>query len=177
MKSFLTRHQSEVKGVLSGFDRVRFRGTLRLIANLRGLSRWLSHHGVLLKSFKEFAMGLTETIPVNRLRTGFSSTSGEAPSGPASMDCAAGVDPGPAEVPVPLLRLCRSRIRLDARTTSNVATDVDPSLPQRTRVSGSPAGQGGHRLRETRQLLHSDRRSTIPTDSTSGEKRPDMASS
>ena len=62
MKSFLTRHESEVKGVLSGFDRVRFRGTLRLIANLRGLSRWLSYHGVLLKSFKGFVMGLTETI-------------------------------------------------------------------------------------------------------------------
>jgi hypothetical protein len=62
MKSFLARHESDVKGVLSGFDRVRFRGTLRLIANLRGLSRWLSYHRVLYKSFKDFAMGLTDTI-------------------------------------------------------------------------------------------------------------------
>jgi len=62
VQSFLTRHQSEVKGVLSGFDRVRFRDTLRLIANLRGLSRWMSYHGLLLKSFKEVTRGFTETM-------------------------------------------------------------------------------------------------------------------
>ena len=37
MQSFLARHESQVKGVLSGFDRVRFRGTLRWLANVRGL--------------------------------------------------------------------------------------------------------------------------------------------
>jgi hypothetical protein len=29
MQTFLTRHRDEIKGVLSGFDRIRFRGTLR----------------------------------------------------------------------------------------------------------------------------------------------------
>jgi hypothetical protein len=62
MQSFLTRHGLEVKGVLTGLDRVRFRGTLRLVANLRGLSCWLAYHGVLLKSFKRLMMGLTDTI-------------------------------------------------------------------------------------------------------------------
>ena len=33
MPSFLTRHELNVKGVLSGFDRVRLRGTLRQLAN------------------------------------------------------------------------------------------------------------------------------------------------
>jgi len=33
MRSFLSRHQPEVNGVLSGFDRLRFRGTLLLVAN------------------------------------------------------------------------------------------------------------------------------------------------
>lgn len=64
MESFLSRHASEVKGTLSGFDRVRFRGTLRLIANLRGLSKWMSHASILLKDFKEYASGLTERIRV-----------------------------------------------------------------------------------------------------------------
>jgi len=81
MPSFLTRHASEAKGTLSGFDRVRFRGTLRLTANLRGLSRWMSYHGMLLKSFKEVTMGFTETIkeqsrmkiPVSTLEPSFPS--------------------------------------------------------------------------------------------------------
>ena len=62
MQSFLTRHASEVKGTLSGFDRVRFRGTLRWLANLRGMGAWLCRAEVLLKDFKDYAMGLTERI-------------------------------------------------------------------------------------------------------------------
>ena len=62
MKSFVTRHSSEVKGTLSGFDRVRFRGTLRWLANLSGMGVWLCHAGVLLKDFREYAMGLTNSI-------------------------------------------------------------------------------------------------------------------
>jgi hypothetical protein len=62
MQSFLTRHASEVKGTLSGFDRVRFRGTLRWLSNLRGMGAWLCRANVLLKDFKAYAMGLTERI-------------------------------------------------------------------------------------------------------------------
>jgi hypothetical protein len=62
MQLFLTRHTSEVKGTPSGFDRVRFRGTLRWLANTRGLGAWLYRANVLLKDFKGYAMGLTETI-------------------------------------------------------------------------------------------------------------------
>ena len=62
MNSFVTRHASEVKGTLSGFDRVRFRGTLRWLANLRGMGTWLNRANVLLKDFKGYAMGLTERI-------------------------------------------------------------------------------------------------------------------
>ena len=32
MISFLARHASKIKGVLHGFDRIRFRGTLRWLA-------------------------------------------------------------------------------------------------------------------------------------------------
>jgi hypothetical protein len=62
MQSFLTRHASEVKGVLTGFDRVRFRGTLRWLASARGLGTFLHHQGVLLKDFKTYAQVLTERI-------------------------------------------------------------------------------------------------------------------
>jgi hypothetical protein len=62
MQLFLTRHAAEVKGTLSGFDRVRFRGTIRWLANLPGMGTWLNRAHVLLKDFKGYAMGLTERI-------------------------------------------------------------------------------------------------------------------
>lgn len=62
METFLARHASVVKGTLSGLDRVRFRGTQRWLANERGLRSWLWKQQVLLKDFKDYALGLTEQI-------------------------------------------------------------------------------------------------------------------
>ena len=47
MLDFIQRHAGSVIGVLSGFDRVLFRGTLRRIANAAGMSTFLSYTGVL----------------------------------------------------------------------------------------------------------------------------------
>ena len=62
MNHFLQRHASSVTGMLSGFDRIRFRGTIRLLANESGLGAVMSFLGVLLKDFKAFAMGLSEEL-------------------------------------------------------------------------------------------------------------------
>lgn len=62
MQTFLQRHATEIKGVLSGFDRVRFLGTMRMLANVTGLGKFLSSQRVLLKDFKAWAQGLTDTI-------------------------------------------------------------------------------------------------------------------
>jgi hypothetical protein len=62
MKSFLAVHGSEIKGVLSGWDRLRLRGTLRLIANLHGMRAYLALRYILLKHFKDWAMGLTDQV-------------------------------------------------------------------------------------------------------------------
>jgi hypothetical protein len=62
MLSFMTRHQDQIKGVLNGFDRLRFRGTLRFLANVRGLTAYLWQAQVLLKDFRDFALGLTDTL-------------------------------------------------------------------------------------------------------------------
>jgi hypothetical protein len=42
MNQFLTQHRSSVKGVISGWDRIRFRGTIRWLATLSGMARFLS---------------------------------------------------------------------------------------------------------------------------------------
>ena len=62
MSQFLHHYAADVTGVLSGFDRLRFRGTLRLIANARGLTSLMSHCGVLTKDFKAFALGVSEGV-------------------------------------------------------------------------------------------------------------------
>jgi hypothetical protein len=62
MLSFINRHQDKIKGVLSGFDRSRFRGTLRFQANVRGLGAYLYQAKVLLKDFRDFAVGLTDSV-------------------------------------------------------------------------------------------------------------------
>ena len=62
MSTFLSRFGSEIKGVLSGWDRIRFRGTIRWLASLRGLGSYLSCQHILFKDFKTYAMSLTERI-------------------------------------------------------------------------------------------------------------------
>lgn len=62
MQSFIHRFADQISGVLSGWDRVRFRGTLRRIANLRGMGSFLWERKVLLKDFRNWASGLTEAV-------------------------------------------------------------------------------------------------------------------
>jgi hypothetical protein len=52
MKTFVRQHEASIQGVLSGFDRVRFRGTLRSISYADGLLKWLCFLKVLLVAFK-----------------------------------------------------------------------------------------------------------------------------
>jgi len=55
-------YKDKIMGSISGLDRIRFRGTLRLLANSRGLSRFMSHTHILLKDFSSWAKGLTAQI-------------------------------------------------------------------------------------------------------------------
>jgi len=62
MTSFLHRFGAGILGVLSGFDRIRFRGTLPRLADVRVFSRWLQNAGVLLKGFAAYATKRTEEL-------------------------------------------------------------------------------------------------------------------
>jgi hypothetical protein len=55
MERFLTRHPDRIAGILTGFDRMRFRGTLRSIRNVKGLQIWLNQRHVLRKEFGRYA--------------------------------------------------------------------------------------------------------------------------
>jgi hypothetical protein len=48
---FIAKHHDEISGVLSGFDRLVFRGTLRSIAYRAGMNLYLYNNQILLKDF------------------------------------------------------------------------------------------------------------------------------
>jgi hypothetical protein len=62
MDSFLQQHSSSVTGTLSGWDRIRFRGILRLMASSSGLSQFLSMVGCKFKDFKHYALGVSKQV-------------------------------------------------------------------------------------------------------------------
>jgi hypothetical protein len=69
MPSFIQQHQDKIKGVLSGLDRVRFRGTLRSISHPWGLKHFLLAAGVYLKDFKDYVLRISRQVvqATNRL--------------------------------------------------------------------------------------------------------------
>jgi len=62
MERFVQRHQSRVTGVLAGFDRLLFRGSLRSISYRNGMDIFLSSQHVLYKDFGPFAERLSSRL-------------------------------------------------------------------------------------------------------------------
>ena len=62
MEAFLNRHAGAVIGVLSGFDRLVFRGTLRVLAHHLGMKAYLWAVQVLLKDFASHAEAVTREL-------------------------------------------------------------------------------------------------------------------
>jgi hypothetical protein len=62
MNAFIEKHQKHIIGVLSGWDRIVFRGTLRLVANLAGMCSYLAYRHILMKDFKAYAQRKTAEL-------------------------------------------------------------------------------------------------------------------
>ena len=62
MERFLDRHKSRIAGSISGFDRMRFTGTLRWMAHVDGMGKFLNSQGVLLKNFGAYVEKISEQI-------------------------------------------------------------------------------------------------------------------
>jgi len=61
-KNFLNRFGEHVTGICSGFDRVRFRATLRPLFCPNGPEVYLNYCKVLIKNFKGFAQGISDRV-------------------------------------------------------------------------------------------------------------------
>lgn len=62
MQAFLQKHADKVTGVLSGFDRLLFRGTIRLLSNPQGICSYLWHRRVLLTEFAKHVSDVTSQV-------------------------------------------------------------------------------------------------------------------
>ena len=55
-------YKEKIMGAISGLDRIRFRGSLRWLADQRGINIFLRGHGILLKDFTAWAKKITANI-------------------------------------------------------------------------------------------------------------------
>src|SRR5437867_13359738 len=62
MERFLDRHKDRIAGSISGFDRMRFTGTLRWMAHVDGMGKFLNSQGLLLKHFGAYIETVSEQI-------------------------------------------------------------------------------------------------------------------
>ena len=61
MEKFIQQHAEKVTGVVSGFDRLVLRGSLRMLSYTAGMMGFLSAMGVLLKDFGEYVETMETT--------------------------------------------------------------------------------------------------------------------
>src|SRR5437899_2412096 len=62
LNPFVAQHQADVIGVLSGLDRLRFKGSLPQLYHPRTMDAYLEVMKILFKDFKDFATDLTLRI-------------------------------------------------------------------------------------------------------------------
>jgi hypothetical protein len=67
MERFVTRHRDRIVGILSGFDRMLFRGTLRSISYVDGLDKFLSSQHVLYKDFALYVQRLSDRLKTHAM--------------------------------------------------------------------------------------------------------------
>ena len=69
MQEFTATYTDQIAGILSGFDRLVFRGTLRQIAYPFGLQGYLWANQVLLKDFGTHAQKISEVVKTAAVET------------------------------------------------------------------------------------------------------------
>lgn len=62
MDKFITRYAAIILGVLSGFDRLLFRGSIRHLSYVDGLFKFLNWKGIKLVEFKPFCESVTAAV-------------------------------------------------------------------------------------------------------------------
>ena len=69
MNEFIAKFGDQITGILSGFDRLVLRGTLRAIVYAKGMGDYLGHNGVLLKDFARHVQEVSARVKQASLAT------------------------------------------------------------------------------------------------------------
>ena len=62
MQEFIAKFEKQIQGVLSGFDRVLFRGSLRRINHSKGLKWHLAENNILCKQHEDHVKAVSQKV-------------------------------------------------------------------------------------------------------------------
>jgi hypothetical protein len=62
MQQFIAKFEKDIQGVMSGFDRVLFRGSLRRLTHSLGMKWYLSQNGILCKHYEDHVKTVSQRI-------------------------------------------------------------------------------------------------------------------
>ena len=65
MDTLFHKYAERIKGILEGFDRIVFKGTIRNIAYALGMEMFINMHGVLNKDYKDYVIKQSSAIIEN----------------------------------------------------------------------------------------------------------------
>jgi hypothetical protein len=68
MRQFMAVHSHLIQGILTGYDRMLFRGTLRFLAFVEGMTGFMKRRGLLHKDFMAWSGSVTERIKADAIR-------------------------------------------------------------------------------------------------------------
>jgi hypothetical protein len=62
MQQFIAKFEKEIQGVMSGFDRVLFRGSLRRLNHSKGMKWYLAENNILCKQYEDHVKAISQKV-------------------------------------------------------------------------------------------------------------------
>ena len=62
MQQFIAKFEKDIQGVLSGFDRVLFRGSLRRLTHSLGMKWYLAQNDILCKQYEDHVKAISQKV-------------------------------------------------------------------------------------------------------------------
>src|ERR1039458_8689445 len=62
MQQFIAKFEKEIQAVMSGFDRVLFRGSLRRLNHSKGMKWYLAENNILCKQYEDHVKAVSQKV-------------------------------------------------------------------------------------------------------------------